>query len=61
MEKVEEIKKLDDLSTFKKAIQDMVAKSEGSWNESFGYSFRSHRLKEYTREEVERIVNSSSL
>ena len=61
MEKVEEIKKLDDLSTFKKAIQDMVAKSEGSWNESFGYSFRSHRLKEYTREEVERIINSSSL
>ena len=58
---MEEIKKIDDLATFKKAVVEMVAKSSQSWNESFGYSFHSRRIKEYTKEEVEKIINSSSL
>ena len=50
-----------DLTTFKKAFTDMVAKSDKSWNDSLGFSFRTRKLKEYTKEEVENIINSGSL
>ena len=56
-----EINKIDDLSTFKKAFVDMVAKSSKSWNESLGLHLIGRRLKEYTKEEVEKIINSSSI
>ena len=58
---MEETKRIDDLSTFKAIIKEMVAKSEQSWNESLGYSFHSQRIREYTKEEVDNIINSSSL
>ena len=50
-----------DLTTFKKAIDDMVVKSDKSWNDSLSFSFRMRKLKEYTKEEVENIINSGSL
>lgn len=56
-----EINKIDDLTTFKKAFNEMVAKSANSWNESLGYTFYNRKLKEYSKEEVERIINSNSL
>ena len=56
-----EINKIDDLTTFKKALEQMVAKSANSWNESLGYSFYNRRLKEYSKEEVAQIINSNSL
>ena len=55
------VSKEEDLGLFKKAIEGMVAKSDKSWNESLGYSYWVRRTKEYTPEEVERIINSSSL
>lgn len=48
-----------DPTLFKKAMIDMVAKSEKKWNE-YSNSFQS-RLKEYTKEEVVKIINGSSL
>ena len=57
----ERTKTINDLSTFKAALIDMVAKSERSWNDSLGYQLCGRRLKEYTREEVEKIINSNSI
>ena len=54
-------KKTVDISTFKRAIDEMIVKSGKSWNESLGYNSFSRRLKEYTKEEVEKIINGSSL
>lgn len=56
-----ETKRIDDLTTFRRVINEMVAKSDRSWNDSLGFSFHSRRIKEYTKEEVEQIINSSSL
>lgn len=56
-----EVKQINDLSTFTKAVKDMVAKSASSWNESLGFSYSIRRLKEYTKAEVEKIINSSSI
>ncbi len=50
-----------DVTLFKKAMEDMVAKNAKAWNESIGYSFSLRRTKEYTKEQVEQIINSSSL
>jgi len=50
---MEETKRINDLSTFKARVQEMVAKSEKSWNESLGYSFQTQRIREYTKEEVD--------
>ena len=55
-----ETTKTNDIATFSKAFVQMVAKSEQSWNQSLGYSFSVRRLKEYTKEEVEKIINSGS-
>ena len=51
----------DNLTTFKKAFIDMVAKGEKSWNDSLGYRLYNRRLREYTKEEVEKIINGSSV
>jgi len=50
-----------DISVFKRAIEEMVAKSGTSWNDSLGFSITSRKIKEYTKEEVERIINSGSM
>jgi len=42
-----------DITLFKKAMEDMVAKNVKAWNESIGYSYSFRRTKEYTKEEVE--------
>lgn len=51
----------DKLTTFKKAISDMIVKSGKSWNESFGSQLSSYRLKQYSLEEVKKIINGTSL
>ena len=49
-----------DISVFKKAMTDMVAKNTQAWNDSLrSYFWR--RTREYTPEEVDKIINSSSL
>ena len=58
---MEEIKNINDLSTFKRAFNEMVVKSGRSWNESLGYRLYDSKLKEYSREEVVKIINSNSL
>ena len=50
-----------DIELFKKAIDGMIAKSAKSWNESLGFSYSWRKTKEYTKEEVEQIINSNSL
>ena len=50
-----------DITTFKKAMDGMVAKNGKAWNESLGFSYNLRRIREYTKEEVEKIINSSSL
>jgi len=50
-----------DIELFKKSINAMIAKNDTSWND-FDNSWRRARFsKEYTKEEVERILNSNSL
>lgn len=58
---MEETRQTIDLTTFKNAFADMVVKSEKSWNDSLGFSLHTRKLKEYTKEEVEKIINSGSL
>lgn len=50
-----------DISVFRRAIEEMVAKSGTSWNDSLGFSITTRKIKEYTKEEVERIINSGSM
>ena len=50
-----------DLTTFKKTYEDMVAKNSTAWNESFEYYRSIRKVKDYTKEEAERIINSGSL
>ena len=50
-----------DVTLFTKAIQDMVAKNESSYNSGrYGYD-RTERVKEYTLEEIEKIIDSGSV
>lgn len=56
-----EEKNVNDLTTFKRAFSDMVVKSGKSWNDSLGYRLYGNKLKEYTREEVVKIINGNSL
>lgn len=56
-----ELNEQDNLATFKEAFSEMVVKSGKSWNESLGYYFNNRKLKEYTKEEVENVINSGSL
>jgi len=48
-----------DPTLFKKAMIDMVAKNDKNWNEYF--SSYQRKLKEYTKEDVAKIINSGSL
>ena len=50
-----------DLTTFKKIYEDMVAKNSTAWNESFEYYRSIRKVKDYTKEEAEHIINSGSL
>ena len=52
---------ISELALFKKAIDDMVVKSEKSWNNALDYYYSKRRYKEYTREEVEDIINHGSI
>ena len=52
---------ISELALFKKAIDDMVVKSEKSWNNALDYYYSKRRYKEYTREEVEEIINRGSI
>ena len=56
-----ETNKLEDLSVFKKAVEGMIVKSEKSWNESLGSTYFKRKLKEYSKEDVENIINSGSV
>ena len=50
-----------DIELFKKSVEAMVAKNGRSWDD-FGSAWRRrHFSKEYTKEEVEQILNSNSL
>ena len=49
------------LATFKKAINDMVAKNESSYNLTRWGKKRYERVREYTMEEVEQIISSGSI
>ena len=49
------------LEIFKKAIDGMIAKNGKSWNESLGLSYNLQRIKNYSKDEVEQIINSGSL
>lgn len=48
-----------DIANFKRIEEQMVAKNSSAWNNSYSRSVR--RLKDYTLEEIENIINSSSL
>lgn len=48
-------------ATFSKAISGMVAKNESSYNLTRWGRNRYERVKEYTPEEIERIINSGSV
>lgn len=50
-----------DLTTFKKHYDNMVAKNSTAWNESFEYYRSIRKVKDYTKEEAERVINSGSL
>lgn len=50
-----------DLALFKKAIDGMVVKSTKSWNDSFSSYFLTRKTKDYTKEEVDKIISGSSL
>ena len=49
------------LATFTKAITDMVAKNESSYNSTRWGRNRYERVKEYSLEEIKRIIDSGSL
>lgn len=48
-----------DLAEFKRSVTEMVSKNESSWNR-FGEDYIP-RVKEYTLEEIQKIIDSSSL
>lgn len=50
-----------DHSIFKAAFQQMVAKNIKSWNGLFGSFDNCHKIKDYSKQEVESIITSSSL
>ena len=50
-----------DLTSFTKAITDMVAKNESSYSSGFYDYGRRERVKEYTLEEINNIIDSGSV
>lgn len=55
-----EIAPTRDIELFKKAMDAMVVKNDRSW-EDYGTRWTSKHLKDYTKEEVARILSSNSL
>ena len=51
----------DFVSTFEKATKDMVASNRKAYGGEWAGRFRTRPLKDYTREEVDKIINSGSL
>ena len=49
-----------DLATFKKAQNSMIATSDRSYGSRYGYDYRD-RVRDYTEEEVKKIIESGSL
>jgi hypothetical protein len=56
-----ELNNIDDITTFKSAFDNMIVKSTSSWNDSLGITISRRRVREYTRDEVESIINGNSL
>lgn len=52
---------IQDLETFKRAINGMIVKSDRSWTDISDRFLRRQRLKNYDEKEVEDIINSGSL
>lgn len=52
---------IQDINTFKKAINGMVVKSDRSWADISSRFLNHARVKEYTEKEVQDIINSGSL
>ena len=53
---------LRDISLFKKAYDGMIAKNEASWSDPYNnYRRYDGKLKDYSLEEVDKIINSGSL
>lgn len=50
-----------DLSSFKRANKDMIAKNDCSWDNPYGYSRSVDRMKQYTLKEMDDIIDSNSL
>lgn len=50
-----------DIASFKRAQQEMIAKSDQYWDSSYSYHRHSTRLKDYSLEEVDEIINSNSV
>ena len=50
-----------DIELFKKSINAMIAKNGASWDDFDNAWRRRHPIKEYSKEEVERILSSNSL
>jgi len=50
-----------DLTSFTRAINDMIAKNESSYNLTRYGSYRRERVKEYTLEEINQIIDSGSV
>ena len=49
-----------DLATFKKAQDTMIATSDRSYGSRYGRDYRD-RVRDYTEEEVKKIIESGSL
>ena len=52
---------IQDIETFKRAINGMVVKSDRSWSDISDRFLHRQRLKNYSEKEVEDIINSGSL
>lgn len=50
-----------DLSVFKRTQDDMIVKADQSWKEYYGSRRTVNRVRNYTPEEIDNIINSGSL
>lgn len=56
-----EQEKVKDLSTFKQAIDGMVAKNDKAWDSAYSFYQFVRKTKAYTKEEVREIIDGASL
>ena len=52
---------ISDLANFTKVIDGMIVKNEKSWKDTLSYYESWYHFKEYTREEVEKIISSGAV